>query len=59
MTGFQGYVLTNMGRCAQDAYAAYEVDAHARICGVVDKEVPVNLQPLYQWYLEKIFKRSK
>jgi len=43
----------------EDAYAAYEVDAHARICGVVDKEVPVNLQPLYQWYLEKIFKRSK
>jgi hypothetical protein len=40
-------------------YQAYEAAAYAAIVQAVRMEVDVSLQPIYYWYLSKIFRRDK
>lgn len=40
-------------------YQAYEEAAYAAIVLAVRMEVDTSLQPIYCWYLSKIFRRDK
>jgi hypothetical protein len=40
-------------------YQAYEAAAYAAIVQAVKMEVDASLQPIYSWYLSKIFRRDK
>ena len=40
-------------------YHRYESEANEAITQAVRKEVAPSLQPIYTWYLSKIFKRDK
>eukprot|EP00976_Prorocentrum_cordatum_P115586 1196034-Prorocentrum_minimum.AAC.3 len=43
----------------KEAFEAHEDETHSKIVKVIESEVPEKLQPIYNWYLERIFKRSK